>query len=158
MNPTIAQFYEMNRQYSELRNRLMDALTDADLAFQLPGANVTLGALCREIGETEYAYVQSFKTFKADFTYRNPDTELESSLSRLRAWYQQLDAELQAALEALTDNDVQNRVVERDGFQLPVHLHLDVYREALLIFYGKVSVYLKAMNKPLPDRWSQWIG
>jgi hypothetical protein len=35
---------------------------------------------------------------------------------------------------------------------------LDVYREALLIFYGKVTVYLHAIERPLPGQWGDWIG
>jgi hypothetical protein len=32
------------------------------------------------------------------------------------------------------------------------------YREALLIFYAKVHVYLKAMGKSVPGEWQWWIG
>jgi hypothetical protein len=35
---------------------------------------------------------------------------------------------------------------------------LEVYKEALLIFYGKASVYLKAMGKPRPQQWQEWIA
>jgi len=35
---------------------------------------------------------------------------------------------------------------------------LDTYREALLIFYGKVSVYLKSMGKTRSKEWRDWIG
>jgi len=35
---------------------------------------------------------------------------------------------------------------------------LDIYREALLIFYGKVSVYLKSMGRARPPEWREWIG
>jgi hypothetical protein len=37
-------------------------------------------------------------------------------------------------------------------------IQLDVYREALLICYGKVSVYLRAIDRPLPGQWLDWIG
>jgi hypothetical protein len=35
---------------------------------------------------------------------------------------------------------------------------LEIYKEALLIFYGKTSVYLKATGKELPEQWLAWIG
>ena len=35
---------------------------------------------------------------------------------------------------------------------------LDIYREALLIFYGKVSIYLRLMGRELPRHWQEWIG
>jgi hypothetical protein len=28
----------------------------------------------------------------------------------------------------------------------------------LLIFYGKASVYLKALDKTLPEQWQAWIA
>ncbi len=39
-----------------------------------------------------------------------------------------------------------------------VELQLDVYLQALLIFLGKATIYLKAMNKPLPQQIQEYIG
>ena len=44
-----------------MRSQLLDILSDADLAFSPGGQNITFGALCREMGEIEYSYVQSLK-------------------------------------------------------------------------------------------------
>ena len=158
MNAQIQQFWELNRMYTPLRDQLMDELSDEDLSFSPGGGNPTLGELCRELGETEYAYVQSFKTYKADFSYRSNDDSYLNSVSRLQAWYAQLDEALEAVLETVSDEDVATKQIERDGFSIPIHISLDVLREALLIFYGKVSVYAKAMDKPLTQQWKDWIG
>jgi hypothetical protein len=32
-----------------------------------------------------------------------------------------------------------------------------VFKEALLIFYGKSRVYLKALGKEMPKQWRSWI-
>ena len=40
----------------------------------------------------------------------------------------------------------------------PVETQLDVYVQANLIFLGKASIYLKAMDRPLPKDWKEWIG
>ena len=111
----------------------------------------------REMGEVQTAYIESFKTFEQDFSYRVSDPTIATSVSRLTAWYTQLDADLKSAVSALSDDDIQNRIVER-GFQLPLRFQLNVYQEALLIFYGKCSVYLKAMGKPLDEQWAAWIA
>ena len=158
MNAQIQQFWELNRMYTPLRDQLMDELSDDDLSFTPGGSNPTLGELCRELGETENAYVQSFKTYKADFSYRSNDDSYLNSVSRLQAWYAQLDEALDAVLETVSDEDVATKQIERDGFSIPIHISLDVFREALLIFYGKVSVYAKAMDKPLTQQWKDWIG
>jgi hypothetical protein len=49
-------------EYQALRNQMLDVLTDDDLTTAFGGATPTLGALCREIGEVEHAYVESFRT------------------------------------------------------------------------------------------------
>jgi len=49
------------------------------------------------------------------------------------------------------DEDL-TKIVDRSGFTMPVELQLDVYLQALLIFLGKATIYLKAMNKPLPQQ------
>ena len=158
MNAQIQEFWNLNRMYTALRDELMGALGDDDLAYSPGGGNPTLGELCRELGETQYAYAQSFRTFQVDFSYRTNDDRYLKSVAELNAWYKALDAELEAALEAVTDEDVADKQMERDGFQVPLHISLDILREALLIFYGKVSVYAKAMGLPLTQTWKDWIG
>ena len=149
MNAQIKEFWDMNRMYTGLRDQLMDALDDEDLAFSPGGGNPTLGELCRELGETEAAYVQSFKTFEIDFSYRTNDDSTLKSVGKLKAWYAQLDAELEAALEAVTDDDVANKLMDRGGYSVPLHTSLDIFREALLIFYGKASVYAQSNGQTL---------
>jgi len=158
MNSILTDYYPTFRKYQALRTQLMDSLTDDDLCYTPGGANLTLGALCAEIGATEHAYVQSFKTFAIDFTYRNPEPGLETSVARLAAWYQALDADLEATIAGLSEEDVKTRQIDRDGWSLPPMIQLEVYKEALLIFYGKVSIYLKAMGKPRSQQWQDWIA
>src|SRR5260370_21446163 len=140
-----------------MRTQLLDSLSDADLAFSPGGENMTLGALCREIGEVEHAYVQSLRSFKQDWSYRNQEAGLESSLARIKAWFQTLDEEMQATAAAFSDEDLK-KTVDRNGFMAPVDIQLDVYLQALLIFFGKATVFLKAMNKPLSQTFQEYIG
>ena len=140
-----------------MRSQLLDSLSDADLAFSPGGQNMTLGALCREMGEVEYSYIQSLKTFRQDWSYHNEEADLENSVARLKAWFQTLDDELKATVEAFSDEDLQ-KTIDRGGFAMPVELQLDVYLQALLIFLGKATVYFKAMNKALPQHFQEYIG
>jgi hypothetical protein len=111
------------------------------------------------MGEVEQAYIDSFKTFQQDFEYRNEEEGLENSVARLAAWFAALDEDLQATLEGLSEEEIQNRVIDRGGgFTLLPTIQLHIYKEALLIFYGKASVYLKAMGKPRPEQWQAWIA
>ncbi|HZT98621.1 MAG TPA: DinB family protein [Ktedonobacteraceae bacterium] len=140
-----------------MRTQLLDILSDADLAFNPGGQNMTLGMLLREIGDIEHSYTQSLQTFKQDWSYHNTEAGIENSLTQLKAWYQTLDDEMKATVSALSDEDL-TKTVDRGGFSMPVDLQLDVYLQALLIFLGKATIYLKAMNKPLPQQMQEYIG
>jgi len=141
-----------------LRTQMMDSLTDADLAFTFPN-NPTLGELCRGMGDVERAYIDSFKTFKHSWDMRNTEPGLETSVERLKTWYKALDEEFDTVLKAIPDGDFQTKMIDRGGgFILPLGGQFHTYREALLIFCGKCSVYLRAMGKPLSGQFQDWIG
>lgn len=158
MNRYIQNKYSWIEACHALRGGVLDMLRDSDLAFRPGGQNMSLGALLRESGEIEHSYVGSLKTFKQDWSYRNAEAELETSVTRLRAWYQMLDDELKAVVSAFSDEDLTKQVERSGGNLMPVEMQLDVYLQALLIFLGKASIYLKAMNKPLPEGISEFIG
>lgn len=159
MNRIMRDHYPLFREYQALRNQLLEQLADADLAYTPGGTNPTLGALCREIGETERAYIDSFKTWTMDFSYRAGDSALEHSVARLSEWYAALDRELEETVAGISETDLEGRLVDRGpNFRLPAHVQLEIYKEALLIFYGKAGVYLKALGKPLTRQWTAWIG
>jgi hypothetical protein len=159
MNSLMERQSGILQQTLALRQQLLEVLDDEDLQLRLPGDNPTLGALCRESGEIQFAYIQSFKTFRQDFSYRHTEPGLTESVSRLRAWFRTLDAELKAVLENMSDDEIQTRVINRGGgLAFPVEVQFHVFREGLLIFYGKASVYLRALGKPLPGDWATWIG
>jgi hypothetical protein len=80
-------------------------------------------------------------------------------VERLAAWFEALDRELRATLASLSEEEIQNRVIDRGGeFIIPPTVQFHIYREALLIFYGKASVYLKGLEKTLPEQWQSWIA
>jgi DinB superfamily len=140
-----------------MRAQAMELLSDADLAFNPGGQNLTLGALCREMGETEQSYLESLKTLKQDFSYRNKEAGLEGSVARLKAWYTALDDEMKGVVASLTDEDLA-KTVDRGGYGWTVETQLEVYLQALLIFFGKLVIYLKALDKPLPKEFQDYIG
>jgi hypothetical protein len=161
MNSIVSQQFGVLRDTMALRNQLMDILTDDDLRYKLPGHNSTLGELCRLAGQVEVSYIQSFKTFRQDFKYTPVEAALASHVDLLKAWYAELDSQLLTALENLSEDDIQNRKIDRIDiatWSAPPTVQLHVYREALLIFYGKVSIYLKALEKTLPGLWPAWIA
>lgn len=138
------------------RTALMDSLSDADLAFSMGGQTMTLGALCYEFGEVEQSYVELLTTLKQVWPQPNTQTGPESSVSKLQAWYQRLDNQMKETVAAFSDEDLK-QIVER-GFPVPVDVQLDIYLQALLIFFGKFSIYLRAMDRPLSKDFLGFIG
>jgi len=141
-----------------MRNGLVSSLTDADLAFSPGGQTMTLGALCREMGDIEHAYLQSLKDFKQDFTYRNTEPGIETSVAKLVAWYQRMDDDMKATLSAFSDDDFKKIIERAGGFNVPVEMQLEIYLQAILIFFGKITIYLKIMNKPMDKTFQDYIG
>jgi hypothetical protein len=158
MNSLVANEFPLH-ETQKLRYDLLDWLTDSDLAYKLPGDNPTLGELCREMGEIEHCYIQSFKTHKLDWSYRNTEPELATGVERLKAWYRTLDDDFEAVVRGLSEDQLHNEQIDRgDGFDPSPFVQFQIYREALLMFYAKASVYLKALQKPVSDEWQAGVG
>ena len=141
----------------ELRRQLLEVLSDADLDCQPAPGCLPLGELCREIGEVQQSYIESFRTFRLDFSFHH-EAGVSRSVETLAAWYARLDAELEAVLEGLEEADLARNVERGHGFAPPVPVQFHIYREALLIFYAKAHVYLKALGKRVTGPWQWWIG
>ena len=158
MNSLIEQHYPILKQALILRHEMLASLADGDLLFSLPN-NMTLGELCCQQGAIDQSYIEAFKTFNQNWDYHYPNTSVETNLSELRTWYNQLEEELEATISHLTEEQVQTQIINRGSeFNFPISIVFHIYRESLLIFYAKASIYLRALNKPLSDQWLTWIG
>ena len=147
-------FAETHARRTELLNRL----SNADLSFSPGGQNITLGALIREMGEVETAYIESLTTRVQNFDYRNTEPGLDTDLTRLKAWFLSLDRQMQTMLEAMSDEDIARKIRRVNGAVVATDVQIHIYMQAALIFFGKAAVYLRAMNRPLPDSVQEWIG
>src|SRR5260370_31120496 len=105
---------------------------------------MTLGALCREMGEIEHSYVKSLKTFQQDWSYHNGEADLENSVARLKAWFQTLDDELKATISAFSDEDLKT-TIDRGGYMIPLLLQQQVYLPALLLFFWNAPLQLHSL-------------
>ena len=158
MNSLIENEFPLHAAQS-IRYDMLRSLTDSDLAYKLPGDNPTFGELCRAFGEIEYCYIQSFKTFKHDWSYRATEPELATSVARLQAWYRTLDDEFEAVVREFSEDDLHHKQIDRGhGFTPSPFVQFQIYHEALLMFYAKASVYLKALKKPVSAEWQSGVG
>lgn len=154
MNQLIQNQQALLQETLALREQVLASISDADLAFSLPG-NPSLGELITEFGTVEAAYTRSFWDFSLRFDLAAPGGL--QTVEALRAWFKELDAGLMEALSALGDQDLA-RPVDRGGWSLPVEANFHVFREGVLIFAAKAVVYLRALGKPLPGQLADWIG
>ena len=141
-----------------MRNGTLEHLSDADLQSSPGGDNLTLGELFKQLGEHQHSYVQSLITLKQDWSYRNDEPGLATSLAQLKRWFEQLDRQMQDILNQFDQSDLQKLVDRTNGSIRPIISQLDIYIQTMLIFLGKVVIYFRAMQKPLPPSIAEYIG
>ena len=104
MNTIMESYYPVFRLYQSLRDQIMMMIEDKDLKYQISENNPSLGILCREIGEVQHSYIESFRTFRMDFSYRSEHADLDPSVERLALWYVSLDQELEDVVSNLSQD------------------------------------------------------
>lgn len=141
-----------------MRSGLIENLSDADLAFNPGGQNSSLGALFREIGQIEQSYIDSFKDFKQDFLYRHPDPMLGTSVTQLNVWFQSMDNAFKDTLSTITEANAHKSIQRPARNAVTLSLQVDIYIQAMMIFFGKAIIYYRAMDKPLPHSIQAYIA
>lgn len=141
-----------------MRDGALERLTDEDLTRSPGGDNLTLGELFKQLGEHQHTYVQSLIHLQQDWSYRNHQPGLATSVDQLQQWFQTLDSQMSHILNDLTPDDLHKQVDRTNGSVRPVISQLDIYIQLMLIFLGKVVVYFRAMQKPLPPSIAEYIG
>ncbi len=137
----------------------LKGVTAADLEFTPPGDNVSLGELCRGMGDVAYAYAESFRTGTMDFSLSAEDRHSPRNGKELAEWIRAQEELLKNSIRRYSDEELNTKVVDRGGgWEIQLQTQFHVYREALLIFFGKLDVYLRLMKKERPEQWVQWVG
>lgn len=152
------QYLRLLEAYQDLKDEFIAMVRDEDLQHTLPGSP-SLGELCKQMGETEQSYINSFNSpYKLNFEYKHADASVATRVGALAAWWANLDHEMKTILDAFTDEDLNTVRVGRGNWPVPIQQNLDIYKEALLIFCGKAWVHLHALGKKMPEQWEEWIG
>jgi uncharacterized damage-inducible protein DinB len=152
-------FEEEIRGHHSMRDHLLTVVSDADLAYKPPGRNPTLGELLVELGDIQGVYTHSFETFTLDWTHRQLPPPDPITIDTLRAWFEAQDDAMKQALDRFTPEELQVERIDRGhGFIASPFVQHEIYREAVYIFYGKLSVYLKALERNAGEQWATWVG
>lgn len=156
MNQIEQQFFGLLDMTHKVRDSVVGGIGAEDLGFAVEGSR-SLGEVLQGLGDVEWQYTQSFKTMTQDFSLQAPDRDKVTSGQAAVEWLHGLDNEFKAALSALSDEDLA-KPVDRGGWQMPVMANFHTYREAVLIVFGKLDIYLRALGKTLPEEWVAWVG
>jgi hypothetical protein len=152
-------FDEEIRGHHTMRDHLLTVVSDAELAYKLPGQNPTLGELLVELGDVQGVYTHSFETFTLDWTHRQLPAPAPITIASLQAWFAAQDDAMKRALDRLSDDELRiDRIDRGNGFIASPFVQYEIYREAVYIFYGKLSVYLKALERDAGPEWAAWVG
>lgn len=155
MNKLIAQKSTLIDLTHNLRTEILNAISDADLDRTLGGTTLSLRALLLEQAGFQGAYTELFRTFALRFDQTVPDESLR--LEAIKAKFEALDAEMIAALEALSNEDLA-RSVDRGSHKIPLEITFFTYRESVFIFAAKASVYLRALGHALPPQVAGFVA
>ena len=152
-------FEEEIRGHHSMRDHLLTLVSDADLAYELPGQNPTLGNVLIALGELQGVYTHSFETFTLDWSHRQLPPPPPLTVAGLQAWFDAQDDAMRGALDRFTDEELHvDRIDRGHGFVASPFVQHQIYREAVYIFYGKLSVYLKALERDAGAEWAAWVG
>jgi hypothetical protein len=152
-------FDEEIRPHHSMRDHLLTVVSDPDLGYKLPGRNPTLGGLLVEMGDLQGVYTHSIETFTLDWAHRQLPPPAPITIDSLRAWFGAQDDAMNAALSRFTTEELRiDRIDRGGGFIASPFVQHQVYREAVYIFYGKLSVYLRALDRDAGEDWAAWIG
>lgn len=152
-------YEEEIRGHHSMRDHLLAVVSDADLAYKLPGQNPSLGGVLVELGNVQGVYTHSFETFVLDWTHRQLPPPSPITLAGLRAWFEAQDDAMETALSRFSEEELRVERIDRGhGFIASPFTQHEIYREAVYIFYGKLSVYLKALERDAGKEWAAWVG
>lgn len=152
-------FDEEIRPLHSMRDHLLTVVTDADLDKEMPGWNPTLGGLLVEMGDLQGVYTHSFETFVLDWNHRQLPPPEPITTATLQTWFKDQDDAMKTSLDRFSEEELKiDRIDRGGGFVASPFVQFQVYREAIYIFYGKLSVYLKALERDPGEQWAAGIG
>ncbi len=152
-------FDEEIRGHHSMRDHLLTVVSDADLDYKLPGQNPALGELLVELGDIQGVYTHSFETFGLDWAHRQLPPPAPITIASLQSWFAEQDAAMKVALDRFTEEELRiDRIDRGGGFIASPFVQHQIYREAVYIFYGKLSVYLRALERDAGEQWAAWVG
>lgn len=64
---------------------------------------------------------------------------------------------MKTVMDRFAEDELRIDRIDRGFIASPFVQH-EIYREAVYILYGKLSVYLKPLERDAGERWAAWVG
>lgn len=141
-----------------MRDGALSRLSDEDLDSSPGGNNCTLGYLLKELADLQHSYTESLRTFRHDLKATVATAEVAQSVEALEKLFTTLDEQMAIALSRLQEEDYERLISRSDGVRRTVVEQLEIYNQALLIFFGKLVIYFHSMEKSLPEAIKQYFA
>jgi hypothetical protein len=139
-----------------IRNGVVDSLTDSDLTFSPGGSAPSLGDLFIEGLLLEQSYSDSLLDLQQ--TWPEPPLPPATSLEDLGTRLAEADRSMESVFDDFKSDDWEVSVVRPDGTERTRSEQVEIYSQAMLILLGKSVVYLRAMDRALPDALATYIS
>ncbi len=144
--------------HHSMRDLVLSLLSDSDLAYAPPG-NPSFGELLVESGQVQGVYTHSFEAFTMDWSHHQIAAPDPLTFPALRAWFTLQDEAMKSAMDRIPEDELRSDRIDRgEGFIASAFVQHEIYREAVYIFYGKISVYLRGLGLDAGPTWAAWVG
>ena len=155
MNRLMKRYPELMELNQKLRHDVLDAISDEDLGHTLGGDTLSLAELLLQQGRWEDDYVQAWRTL--EMRHGSQSAPEQQTVAGFRAWFADIEQAVRTTLEAMSDEEL-SRPVKRGTHSLPLEITVYTYRESLIIFAGKASLYLRSLGRPVSAHLKGFVG
>lgn len=159
MNQIEKDFFQLLDMGMDVLASVLTKISADDLELKPAGTELSMGELCRQMCDTAHAYTESFLSKDMDFELRAPERDGPSTGAEFATYLRQLETRMKEVIRSFSDDDLATVKIDREErWMVPPVLQFHIYREALLIFFGKLDVYVRMLNVERPVLWVRWVG
>ena len=155
MNRLMKRYPELMELNQKLRRDVLDAISDEDLGHTLGGDTLSLAELPLQQNRWKDDYVQAWSTL--ELRHGSQSAPEQQTVVGFKLWFGSIEQDIRTTLEAMSDEEL-SRPVKRGTYSLPLEITACTYRESLIIFAGKASLYLHSLGGPLSAHLKGFVG
>ena len=151
-NPLLAQFAKTWQFTRSLTYDFLHCLKEEDLLYSPQLQFGTIGKHIRHLGDVQHCYVKALETGKADFSKKQMDISMETSVERLENHLREQDTYLYNELSKFNKDPIKEEI-SWHTCQMSVLEHLFLLPQHEAIHQGQWSLAARQAGIELPKSW-----